>query len=338
MRKENQKLSTLSKALLVISAICLGIAIFVPLWRIELSAPQYPEGLMLQIFPDKLGGQVEIINGLNHYIGMKTLHTEDFFEFTILPYLIGFFALIALLAGFFGNKRSLYAFFGLFVVFGIVAMADFYRWNYNYGHNLDPTAAIIVPGMAYQPPLIGYKQLLNFGAYSIPDTGGWLFVASGLLLLFATLKESGVLNKFIKSKSAALAMVIVMPFASCSGPEIPEIKLNTDSCDFCKMTIADGRFGAALTTQKGRVYKFDDVSCMVHYKNENKATGFSQFYVSDFTKANVLIPVEQAFFIKGEAIRSPMRGDIAAFSDAENAKMHLEKLGAESVDWTNIAK
>ena len=338
MRKENQKLSTLSKALLVISAICLGIAIFVPLWRIELSAPQYPEGLMLQIFPDKLGGQVEIINGLNHYIGMKTLHTEDFFEFTILPYLIGFFALIALLAGFFGNKRSLYAFFGLFVVFGIVAMADFYRWNYNYGHNLDPTAAIIVPGMAYQPPLIGYKQLLNFGAYSIPDTGGWLFVASGLLLLFATLKESGVLNKFIKSKSAALAMVIVMPFASCSGPEIPEIKLNTDSCDFCKMTIADGRFGAALTTQKGRVYKFDDVSCMVHYKNENKATGFSQFYVSDFTKSNVLIPVEQAFFIKGEAIRSPMRGDIAAFSDAENAKMHLEKLGAESVDWTNIAK
>ena len=336
MRNENQKLSTLSKALLAICAICLGIAIFVPLWRIELSAPQYPEGLMLQIFPDKLGGQVEIINGLNHYIGMKTLHTEDFFEFTILPYLIGSFALIALLVGVFGNKRSLYAFFGLFAVFGIVAMVDFYRWNYNYGHNLDPTAAIIVPGMAYQPPLIGYKQLLNFGAYSIPDTGGWLFIASGLLLLFATLKESGFLNKFIKSKSAALIIVIVIPFVSCSSPEIPSIKLNTDNCDFCKMTIADGRFGAALTTQKGRVYKFDDLSCLVHYKNENKATEFRQFYVSDFTKSNVLIPVEQALFIQGEAVRSPMRGDVAAFSDAENAKMHLEKFGAVPVEWKDI--
>ena len=77
---------------------------------------------------------------------------------------------------------------------------------------------------------------------------------------------------------------------------------------------------------------------MVNYKNENKATGFNQFYVSDFTKSNVLIPVEQAFFIKGEQVRSPMRGDIAAFSDAESAKMHLEKLGAASVEWANIAK
>ena len=337
MRNENQKLSTLSKALLAICAICLGIAILVPLWRIELSAPQYPEGLMLQIFPDKLGGQVEIINGLNHYIGMKTLHTEDFLEFTILPYLIGFFAGSALLLGVFGNKRWLYTFFGLFVVFGIVAMADFYRWNYNYGHNLDPNAAIIVPGMAYQPPLIGYKQLLNFGAYSIPDIGGWLFIASGLLLLFATLKESGFLNKFIKRKSAAFATLFILTFISCSSPDTPEIKLNTDNCDFCKMTIADGRFGAALTTQKGRVYKFDDVSCMVHYKNESKAARVQQFYVSDFTKSNVLIPVEQAFFIKGEQINSPMRGNMAAFGNAESAKKYQDELGAASVEWKDIS-
>ncbi len=66
--------------------------------------------------------------------------------------------------------------FVLFVCFGMVAMADFWKWEYNYGHTLNPDAAIIVPGMSYQPPLIGFKQLLNFGAYSIPDTGGWIFV------------------------------------------------------------------------------------------------------------------------------------------------------------------
>ena len=71
-------------------------------------------------------------------------------------------------------------------------MVDFYRWNYNYGHNLDPNAAIIVPGMSYQPPLIGYKQLLNFGAYSMPATGGMLFITTGILLLLVVLIERNV--------------------------------------------------------------------------------------------------------------------------------------------------
>ena len=66
-------------------------------------------------------------------------------------------------------------------------------WSSSYGGflemgvrlwpNLSPDAAIIVPGMSYQPPLIGFKQLLNFGAYSIPDVGGWIFIAAGLALL-----------------------------------------------------------------------------------------------------------------------------------------------------------
>ena len=77
--------------------------------------------------------------------------------------------------------------FTLFVIFGIVAMVDFWRWEYAYGHELNPEAPIQVPGMAYQPPLIGYKQLLNFGAYSVPDIGGWLFILVGLLLLIALL-------------------------------------------------------------------------------------------------------------------------------------------------------
>ena len=72
--------------------------------------------------------------------------------------------------------------FGFFVAFGTLAMIDFWRWEYNYGHNLDPSAAIIVPGMAYQPPLLGFKQLLNFGAYSIPDIGGWFLLISGVLM------------------------------------------------------------------------------------------------------------------------------------------------------------
>lgn len=153
------------------------------MWRIELDAPQYPEGLCLKIHANDIKGDVAIINGLNHYIGMKTLHKEDFPEFTILPYCIGFFIAIFVIAGFLNRRKWLHVSFALFVLFGIIAMIDFWKWEYDYGHNLDPNAAIIVPGMAYQPPLIGFKQLLNFGAYSIPDVGGWIFIGCGGLLL-----------------------------------------------------------------------------------------------------------------------------------------------------------
>jgi len=187
--ENNSKISPLSKYSLLISGVLLAISIFVPLWRIDLDAPQYPEGLGLLIYTYKLGGDVEIINGLNHYIGMQTLHAENFIEFTILPYIIGFYALLAFIAAIIAKKRGLYIWFVSFVLFGIVSMIDFWRWEYNYGHNLDPNAAIIVPGMAYQPPLIGFKQLLNFGAYSIPSIGGWLFIVAGLLALAAVLYE-----------------------------------------------------------------------------------------------------------------------------------------------------
>ena len=186
--KENN-LTILSKGLLVLAGLLFIGSLFVPMWRIELNAPQYPEGLMLQLHANKIGGDVDIINGLNHYIGMATLHTENFFEFMILPYIFGAFALISLILVFINNRKTVFAFLITFVLFVILAGIDFYRWNYEYGHNLDPNAAIKVPGMAYQPPLIGYKQLLNFGAYSIPDIGGWMLAGAGVLLFVVVLKE-----------------------------------------------------------------------------------------------------------------------------------------------------
>lgn len=179
-------LTVTNRIIVLVCGIALFAVLFVPLWQIELAAPQYPEGLVLKMYPNRIAGNVDIINGLNHYIGMKTLYTEDFLEFTILPYIITFFAVLSLAVGLFLRTfKWLLGLFSLFVIFGIVAMADFWRWEYQYGHDLDPNAAINVPGMSYQPPLIGYKQLLNFGAYSVPDTGGWIFIVVGLSLLVA---------------------------------------------------------------------------------------------------------------------------------------------------------
>ncbi len=186
---KNNSLSKLSKILLITSGIGLIISIFVPLWAIYLEAPQYPEGLGMFLHANKITGDYEIINGLNHYIGMKEIHQEDFWEFKILPYALGFFAALAFLTVFLNNKKWLYFFAVLFLIFGVAFMVDFYLWEYDYGHNLNPNAAIVVPGMSYQPPLLGFKQLLNFGAYSYPDIGGWIMFGVGIILVVLSYLE-----------------------------------------------------------------------------------------------------------------------------------------------------
>ena len=94
------------------------------MWQIQLEAPQYPEGLVLRLHANKIGGDVEIIIGLNHYIGMATLHTENFFEFTVLPYVFGAFGLIALILIFIAKRKAVLLFLISYVVFVILAAVD----------------------------------------------------------------------------------------------------------------------------------------------------------------------------------------------------------------------
>lgn len=336
MDATHKNISRSSSALLLLGAILLGVSIFVPIWRIDLDAPQYPEGLRLMIYANKLAGNVDIINGLNHYIGMKTLHTEDFFEFTILPYLIGAFSLFSLIAVFVGRKWFFYILFTKFVLFGIIAMVDFWRWEYNYGHNLDPNAAIIVPGMAYQPPLIGFKQLLNFGAYSVPALGGWLFVTTGALMLLAVLIETKIL-KFnpMKPKHAMLLLPVFLLF-SCANVQPEAAKLNVDNCDNCKMTISDAKFVAELITAKGRIYKFDDLSCMQSYRKENPDKEGVKLFVSDFENNGNFLPVADAVFVCGEDVNSPMGGNTAAFSSLKSAEQFAKDRTIQILMWNDI--
>ena len=186
---KNNPLQKISVIGLAVCGLALAVSIFVPIWAIYLQAPQYPEGLAMFLWSGKITGDYEIINGLNHYIGMKTIHQEDFREFRILPYALGFFALLCFAAAFLNKKFWLYFTAALFLLFGTAFMVDFYLWEYDYGHNLDPHAAIVVPGMSYQPPLIGFKQLLNFSAYSYPDIGGIIMIGVAIILIILAIIE-----------------------------------------------------------------------------------------------------------------------------------------------------
>lgn len=196
MTVSKNKMLALSRLLIVFAGVLLLSALFFPIWQIQLSAPQYPEGLELYIHASKLSGDVQIINGLNHYIGMRELHENDFIEFTVLPYIIGFIGIFGILTAVLNKRKWFIIWFIIFVLFGIGAIIDFYIWLYDYGHNLDPKAPIQVPGMTYQPPLVGFKQLLNFGAYSIPAIGGWLMIAAAFFSSLVLFLET----KFKKNK------------------------------------------------------------------------------------------------------------------------------------------
>ncbi len=340
MNKDKLKHSV--KLLLILCGLALIAVLFVPMWRIDLVAPQYPEGLMMLIYPDKLGGNVDIINGLNHYIGMKTLHTEDFIEFKLLPYIIGFFALLFIVTAIIAKRKLLYLLTILFVSFGILAMYDFWRWEYNYGHNLNPDAAIIVPGMAYQPPLIGFKQLLNFGAYSMPDIGGWIFIAVGGVLVFCTFivwRSSRKIIKTTKLATSIAALIFIINLSACKvGPE--PIKTGSDNCYVCKMAISDVRFGAEIVTKKGKVYKFDDVHCIVAYiKTKDIEPGdIKDYYLTNFSGTHQLININTALLLKSEALRSPMAGNVAAFDNADSLVTVQKRFSGNTLTWNNLIK
>lgn len=326
--------------LLILAAVIMCGSIFFPLWQIELYAPQYPEGLILLIHADKLGGNVDIINGLNHYIGMHVLKNENFPEFKYLPWLIGFWAAFMLVVGLLGKRKWLNILLYAFIVFSLIAMADFYRWNYNYGHDLDPNAAIKVPGMSYQPPIIGYKQLLNFGAYAMPATGGWCYIAAGLLILIAFVMENKLL-RFLTRKSKrmpAASAVLVFLFISCGGSGLREVRLNEDECAQCRMTITDKRFVTQVVSGKGRQYLFDDITCMVLFRKDHPEITLQKFYAADFAAPHAFLTVEEATFIASDSLRSPMAGNIAAFSVADSAKYYQQKFSARQLQWAEINK
>ncbi|QSR89553.1 hypothetical protein IT6_04580 [Methylacidiphilum caldifontis] len=178
-------MNIISRAIITLASLLLILSYFFPFWKIQLLAPQYPEGIRMFIWLNTITGGTEFdlfnINLLNHYIGMKHIDPNAVPELKILPFIIGFLIAFGLISALLGKRVLLFAWVGTFIAIALIGIADFYRWEYDYGHNLDPNAPIKVPGLAYQPPLIGTKHLLNMTASSFPDIGGYIAIVSLLL-------------------------------------------------------------------------------------------------------------------------------------------------------------
>ena len=173
----------------MIAGSILILALFVfPMWNITLEAPQYPEPIGMDIWINKITdhnpNDLKNINIMNHYVGMKYI-PETIDEFRFFPWVVVAMAALGLIFGIIGKRWLFLRWFIAMVILGTLGMYDFWLWEYNYGHDLDPNAAIQIPGQAYQPPLIGSKKILNFVAISKPMVGAYFLFAGMFFSLFA---------------------------------------------------------------------------------------------------------------------------------------------------------
>lgn len=185
--------------LMLIAALSLTFLFLTPLWRITLTAPQYPEGISMYIWINQITGDtpytLQNINILNHYVGMQYIEPDSIPELKYFPYIIIGMIVLGIIASFSDNRKIYLSWAILLIILGSLGIYDFYLWEYDYGHNLSDTAPIKVPGMAYQPPLIGSKMLLNFKADSYPYWGG-LFLGISIFMSFLSFfKKKGKVNK-----------------------------------------------------------------------------------------------------------------------------------------------
>ena len=176
-----------ARLMLLAAAVLLVATYFLPLWNLTMFAPQYPDGLRLDIYSYTLiggnnGQDIKEINVLNHYIGMQDLVNESFTEFKWMPFVIGALGLLTLRAVVHGNVASLVDVTMLFVYFGGFSLWSFGYKLYRYGHDLSPAAAVKVP--PFMPPMFGYQQIANFEVYSYPRPAS--YAMAGVILLLVT--------------------------------------------------------------------------------------------------------------------------------------------------------
>ena len=183
----DQVLSPRARLTVLGAGLLLPLAALFPLWRITMFANQFPEGLRLSIFSYKLvggssGADLEGINILNHYIGMKDIAAVDFVEMKFIPFASGVFFLLALRTVLFARVRDLVDLTVLLLYFSLFSFAAFWYRMHSYGHHLSPEAPIKVA--PFTPPLFGHQHLANFDIYSFPGAGSFLLLGAAALLLF----------------------------------------------------------------------------------------------------------------------------------------------------------
>ncbi len=191
------------------AAVLLGLSIFLPLWQLKLVAPQYPNGLYLTAYGYRMEGDIEEINRLNHYIGMKPIEPDSVWELKLflvaMPVLIALTAAAAVLA-----RRRLHRNLVRAILWTppLFFLADLQYWLYNFGHDLDPRAALRME--PFTPKVVGPTRVMNFGADTMVDWGFWAMVSAAVVITFGPAVARWLVASWKNTGAPAAAALLLL--------------------------------------------------------------------------------------------------------------------------------
>lgn len=183
--KEEMKAHTatyrLPSRLLIAAAVLLLGSLLLPYWVLNLKAPQFPDGLTITAYVNRLEGDVGELEGLNHYVGLGSFDDAAVLERSIAVYAI--IVLVALLAAaLYVHSRWVLILTLPAMLFPVVFLVDLQFWLYDFGHNLDMAAPLAAAVGEFTPPIFGPAEIAQFDTLALPGVGLILaFVASGLI-------------------------------------------------------------------------------------------------------------------------------------------------------------
>jgi len=329
------RLTARSRMLVAIGAVLLLGMFVTPLWRIDLVAPQYPEGLGMLIRLGTITGikpaDLDNINGLNHYIGMQRIDPDAIPVLALMPWVVGGLAALGLLVAAAGRRAFVGVWLAAFALAGAAGLAEFYRWSYDYGHNLADDAVIKVPGMTYQPPLIGTKQLLNFTAASWPAAGSWLAALAFTLGVLALLPWKRL---DADAPHRSLGLVVLLALLGCAPAGPVPIAYGEADCAQCRMRITDSRYGGEAISATGTVQQFDAVPCLARYV-QAAAQAPREILVVDFDHPGSLVRAADARFIVRRGVGAGMENGVVAVMTTDTAALR-RRFAVASVSWDSV--
>ncbi len=184
---------------LVGAAVLIIVSIFLPYWSLVLHAPQYPQGLVVHAYLDRLEGDVQEIDGLNHYIGMRPLSEAAQLEKSISIFAIVALALLVLAAIFIHSPWS--ALLALpAILLPAVFLVDLYYWLNNFGQNLDPNAALSSAIEPFTPTILGEGVIGQFKTVAFADFGLLLATAASVLIVIGLFLQRRAYKPLVEAR------------------------------------------------------------------------------------------------------------------------------------------
>jgi nitrous oxidase accessory protein len=211
-----------ARLLLVVAAGALLISPRYPYWELKLAAPQYPKGLVLSIYPHRVGGDVSEIDGLNHYIGMRKINDAATLERRLGVPVIGVIATCLVIAALWRSRWAV-----LLVVPAIlflpIFLADLYWWLRDSGLHLDPRAALSSSIKPFVPQMLGSGKIAQFHTVGSLGLGAYFSAFASLAALFyvyqpiCPLRALWTKARAGRAHAAALAIAAVIGVNSSSS-------------------------------------------------------------------------------------------------------------------------